>query len=129
LYSGFHLAIGLLEIGAYTEAYTLAQRGLAIARAQGMPAFLSACFTLLGKVQRAMLNLEAARATHLEALSYNEALESRSFKAMIVAELCADNALEGKWAEAYDYAVQGLNTREALFHLYKGEEYRFTAIH
>ncbi len=120
LYSGFHLAIGLLEVGAYAEAYALAQRGLTIARAQGMPVFLSVCLTLLGKVQRAMLNLEAARAAHLEALSYNEALESRSFKAMIVAELCAVSALESRWSEAYDYAVQGLDMREALFHLYTG---------
>lgn len=39
---------------------------------------------------------------------------------MIVAELCADSALEGRWSEAYHYATQGLNAREALFHLYTG---------
>ncbi len=120
LYSGFHLAIGLLEIGAYTEAHALAQRGLAIARTQGVPSFLSVCLTLLGKVHRAMLNLEAAHAAHLEALAYNEALESRSFTGMIVAELCADSALESRWTEAYNYALQGLNARETLFHLYTG---------
>ncbi len=125
LYSGFHLAIGLLEIGAYTEALVLAQRGLVIARTQGAPAFLSVCLTLLGKVHRAMLNLESAHAAHLEALSYNASLASRSFTGMIVAELCADSALENRWIEAHHYAAQGQEAREMFFHLYTGLTFWF----
>ncbi|HEY6541443.1 MAG TPA: AAA family ATPase, partial [Ktedonobacteraceae bacterium] len=125
LYSGFHLAIGLLEIGAYSEALALAQRGLAIARTQGVPAFLSVYLTLLGKVYRSMLNLEAAHAAHFEALTFNETLESRSFTGMIVAELCAVCVLESKWIEAYHYAIRELNARETLFHLYTGLTFWF----
>ena len=125
LYSGFHLAIGLLEIGAHSEALALAKRGLAFARTQDVPSFLSVYLTLVGKVHRSMLNLESAHTAHLEALAYNESLASRTFTGMIVAELCADSALEGRWTEAYQYSLQGLKMRQTLFHLYTGLTFWF----
>ncbi|GAC1347012.1 MAG: AAA family ATPase [Ktedonobacteraceae bacterium] len=114
--SAVHLAMGSLEIGAYADALAFAELAVNTARAGGMMVLLFISLKIAGKVHQAMLNLPAAHAAHLEA----HKLLPAPFTAMIAPQLCADCALAGAWADAYTYATQALNTRDALLHLYTG---------
>jgi DNA-binding SARP family transcriptional activator len=116
----YHLAMGSLEIGAYTEALAYAQQGEKIARNHKLPILMGNALTVLGKVQRAMLNLDAARAAHLEALAITDAWAMLAFIEMNANELCADYALAGAWDDAYMYAVKVLNIGLGYFYLYAG---------
>ncbi len=120
LFSSFHLGIGLLETGAYAQAQELAQRTLAIARTQNVPAFLPLSLILMGKVRRTLLDVDAARTTYLEAKALNDSLGPHPFTTMIVEELCAVHALAGAWADAYTYAMQELSSREGCIQLDTG---------
>ena len=107
--NAFQLALALLESGAYEEALGLTQRGLAMARELGVFAPLQILnLIVLGNTYRAMLALEAARTTHLEALALSNTMPSSLFTKVVAAELCADCALAGLWSEAYSYARQAL---------------------
>lgn len=106
-----NLTPGLLDIGAYAEALAIAQQGVATARTLGMPQVLVFSLMQLGAVYRALLALEAACATHLEAMTLNETMSSPPFTEMIAAELYADYALAGNWVEAYAYALRALAVR------------------
>jgi hypothetical protein len=61
----------------------------------------------VGAAQRALLELDSARAAHLQALEANRALGAPiHMTLLIIAELCADAVLAGDWAAAGDYALQ-----------------------
>lgn len=120
VFSSFHLGIGLLEIGAYTEAQTVAQQALALARTQNLVAFLPLTLILLGKVQRTLLDVDAARTTYLETTEVSDALGPRPFAMMIMEELCVVHALAGAWADASTCAMQELNARGGSIQLYTG---------
>jgi tetratricopeptide (TPR) repeat protein len=114
------LAEGFLEIGAYTEALAYAEQGVDIARKSGILILLTASLIVLGAVHRAMLNLAAARAVHLEALEMMKPMGAPPVIEMMAVELCADCALAGasgeeRWEEALAYAEQALSIRSGTF--------------
>jgi tetratricopeptide (TPR) repeat protein len=109
--SAITLAQGLLDTGAYTEALVTAGRGLDLARACGMGVMLLDAFVALGMVHRAMMDLDAARALHHEALSLGEPTGIQLVVEIIAAELCADCALAGDWDAARAYAERALTER------------------
>jgi DNA-binding SARP family transcriptional activator/tetratricopeptide (TPR) repeat protein len=107
--NAFQLALALLECGEYVQALTLAQRGLAMARSLGVFAPMQILnLIVLGNIYRAMLALEQAQTTHLEAMTLSETMPSPMFVKVVAAELCADCALIGDWSEAHAYARQAL---------------------
>jgi len=109
--SAITLAAGLVDIGSYGEALEAAERGLNLARACGMGIMLVDSLVALGIVHRAMLDLDAARTLHREALTLGEPVGIPLIIEIIAAEICADCALAGNWDEAYAYAVRVLADR------------------
>jgi tetratricopeptide (TPR) repeat protein len=109
------MAEGLLEMGAYSEALASAEQAVDIARQAGILVLLTASLIVLGAVQRAMLNLTAARAAHLEAMALITPMGLPPLIEMMAAELCADCALAGAWEEALAYAQQVLSMRSGTF--------------
>jgi tetratricopeptide (TPR) repeat protein len=118
-YSAFNLAMGALEGGDYAEALTFAQQAVTLARTHDLTMFLSASLTTLGRVHRTLLDVIAAQAAHLEALTLGEAQHTPWIE-IIADELCTDCALMGRWADAHAYAMQALNTRGDSLYLYVG---------
>ena len=108
----YHLAVGAMETGAYTEALSLAQECLTIARAQNLLSWQGLGLVLLGTVYRAMLALDEARAAHLEAFEFYKQAQYSALLQMAAAELCADCALAGAWEDAQAYALQTLAADE-----------------
>jgi DNA-binding SARP family transcriptional activator/predicted ATPase len=117
-----HLAMASLELGAYADALAYAQRGVQITRDHKLPILVWMTLTMLGKVQRALFNLDAARAAHLEALALTEDTAMLMFTEMNAIELCADCALAGAWDDAYLYAVKVLNSGPGYFYVYTGHD-------
>jgi tetratricopeptide (TPR) repeat protein len=109
--SAIPLAQGLVGIGAYAEALATAERGLNLARACGMGIMLVDSLVALGIVHRAMMDLDAARTVHREALALGEPTGIQLVVEIIAAELCADCALAGDWDEAHAYAMRALTER------------------
>jgi DNA-binding SARP family transcriptional activator len=108
----FHLAHALVEIGTYGEALQLAQQAVALCQTVKHPHLIILSLVILGKAQRAVLALEAARTTQLEALSAQQKAPSPIFPDWPLDELCAVCALSGDWATAQAYARQAWQLRE-----------------
>jgi predicted ATPase/DNA-binding SARP family transcriptional activator len=112
IHSAVRLAMGLLEAGAYAEALATAQQAAALARRHDIRPMLIAALIVLGTAQRALRDLQAARAAHLEAAEIDRAMPSQPFQASITVELCADAVQAGAWEEAHRYALQALELRD-----------------
>src|SRR5262249_46822248 len=97
----------------YEEALSIAQEGVTLARSQGLPALLLLNLFVLGLVQGSMLMLEAAHITLQEAATLNETVQLRSAQEALAAVFCMNNALAGKWPEAYGSALQAKAARDA----------------
>ena len=113
--SGANLARGLLEIGAYAEALQVAEDAVLTARGHGLTQVLIYSLIQLGAAHRTLLNLDAARTAHLEAMALSGSLVSSPLKEASASELCADHALAGSWDEAHAYAQQALLVRDYTF--------------
>jgi tetratricopeptide (TPR) repeat protein len=59
-----------------------------------------------------MLALDEARAAHLETFEFYKQVKIPALMQIVPAELCADCALLGSWADAHTYALQALATDE-----------------
>ncbi len=104
---------GLLDRGAYTEASSVIQRAVALARTHEIKPLLVITLKEWGNVSRAMLALEAAHAAHSEVLARGESfMPLQAFVERMAGELCADCALAGRWQEASTYALKALAARE-----------------
>jgi tetratricopeptide (TPR) repeat protein len=114
------LAPGLLDQGAYTEAFAVIQQGVALARALEITPLLVIALTASGNVSRAMLALEAAHTAHSEALALCENPALHAFVERITGELCADYALAGEWQEACTHALKALAVRDYSTTIYGG---------
>jgi tetratricopeptide (TPR) repeat protein len=116
MYSACQLALGLAESGVYTEAHSVAQQCVTLARTIGYPLHLIHCLYALGLVQITILTLEAARMTLLEAVQLNERIgespRSRMFSDALAGMLCMCCALMGEWTEAHAYALQAQAVRD-----------------
>ncbi len=109
---GFKLVRGLVEIGAYGEALSLAKHTVTLARELGHPHLMALTLMSLGTAYRTMLALDIAQATQIEALAAQAETTFMVHPDWALAELCASYALAGNWATAYDYAQQTLAARE-----------------
>jgi len=107
-----HIAPGLLDSGAYSEALSISQQGVALARALEIIPLLVITLNELGNVFRAMLALEGAHAAHREALALCESFMPPLYIGWIAGELCADCALAGQWQEAHMYALKAVAMRD-----------------
>jgi tetratricopeptide (TPR) repeat protein len=107
----YNLAQGLLDCGELTEAFAVAQDGVAAARSAGHPPTLIFNLLALGCVYRALFALESARQVHIEARMIAEALRHPLLLEWSALDLCADGALAGDWDEAHMYARQALSLR------------------
>lgn len=103
--SSVHLALGLLECGAYGEA-------VAVARELTFPPLLCASLWALGTVYAALQDPEHAGAAHLEALAVAQTMGMRQNLEMVLSALCIDRALLGQWEQAHAYAVEALAARD-----------------
>ena len=108
----YHLAVGFMEMGEYTEALLLAQQCLSIAHSQNLLSWQGLGLVLSGNVHRAMLAMDHARSAHLEAFEFYKTVRIPALIQMASFELCSDCALVGSWEEAYMYAQQALAADE-----------------
>ena len=100
----YTMVFALIELGKFQEALALAQNGVAAARAAGHPPILVFNLSALGRAYRALGDLPAARAVDLEAHATSEKLHHPFVGELAAIDLCADYALAGEWAVAYQYA-------------------------
>jgi len=106
------LVPGLLDRGAYGEAFVVGQRAVALARALEITPLLVITLTEWGNVSRAMLAPEAAKIAHSEALARCEGSMPPHYAGWIASELCADCVLVGQWQQAYTYALKAAAARD-----------------
>jgi tetratricopeptide (TPR) repeat protein len=106
------LVPGLLDRGAYGEAFAAGQQAVALARTLEITPLLVITLTEWGNVSQAMLAPEVAQAAHSEALARCEGSMPPHYVGWIASELCADCALAGQWQEAYTYALKALTARD-----------------
>ncbi|MFL5698993.1 MAG: hypothetical protein ACJ797_18065, partial [Ktedonobacteraceae bacterium] len=106
------LVPGLLDRGAYGEAYSVGQRAVALARALEITPLLVIILTEWGNVCRANLMPEAAKIAHSEALARCEGFMPPHYAGWIASELCADCVLAGQWQQAYTYALKAAAVRD-----------------
>lgn len=109
------LAMGSLEVGEFTEALMFAEQAETISAITGQLLLLGVSLTLKGMAHRTLLNLEAARAAHLEVLPWFEETGLQPLIEMVAGELCTDCALAGNWVEACAYARQAAKARSDTF--------------
>ena len=112
IHAAVQMVPGLLDQGAYSEALSVIQQGVALARAHEITPMLVLSLIELGNVSRAMLALEDAHAAHSEALTRCENSILQPFVKRTVGELCADRALAGQWQEACTHALKAFAVRD-----------------
>jgi tetratricopeptide (TPR) repeat protein len=103
---------GLLDCGAYGEAFAVGQRAVALARTFEITPLLVITLTEWGNVSRAMLAPEAAKIAHSEALARCEGSMPPHYAGWIASELCADCVMAGQWQQAYTYALKAAAARD-----------------
>jgi predicted ATPase/DNA-binding SARP family transcriptional activator len=103
---------GLLDSGAYSEARSIIQQGISLARTLEVTPLLVISLNEWGNVCRAMLELDAAKAAHNEALTLCERFMPPHYVGWFAGELCADCALASQWQEASAYALQAAAARD-----------------
>ncbi|HYX51761.1 MAG TPA: hypothetical protein VE843_18575, partial [Ktedonobacteraceae bacterium] len=108
----YHLAVGAMETGAYTEALELAQQCISIAHAEALLSWQGLGLILQGTIFRAMLALDEARTAHLKAFEFYQNVKIPALIQMVSFELCADFAMTAIWDKAHIYALQALATDE-----------------
>jgi predicted ATPase/DNA-binding SARP family transcriptional activator len=106
------LVPGLLDRGAYGEAFVVGQRAVALARALEITPLLVIILAEWGKVCRAYLTPEVAQAAHSEALAHCEGFMPPHYVGWIAGELCADCVVAGQWQQAYTYALKAAAARD-----------------
>jgi DNA-binding SARP family transcriptional activator/predicted ATPase len=110
--SGYTLARGLVEIGSYEEALTIALESTEAARTLTFSILLIVNLLTLGIVYQALLLPEKALQTHLEALKIAESVSASRYIAMSASLLCAVSAFAEDWKEASRYARRALAARD-----------------
>jgi hypothetical protein len=109
--AGEELARGLLDCGEYGEALEVSHATVSAARDSGQTMALIGTLALLGGIQRAIGAIDAALAAHREAEVRAESMHFPLFSEHIAAELCADYAALGDWAQAAKQARRALAAR------------------
>ena len=94
-----YFTFGLLEAGAYEEAFVLMQEAMALARTLPPTINFQRFLTAMGGVYQALQKWEEAGRTLGEAKA--------------LSRLCMNYALAGEWEQAYRYAVQAITVRKS----------------
>jgi tetratricopeptide (TPR) repeat protein len=110
--SGYTLARGLVEIGSYEEALTIALQSTEAAHTLTFSILLIVNLLTLGIVYQALLLPEKAMGAHLEALQIAESLSAKRYIAMSASLLCAVSVYAGDWELASRYAMRALAARD-----------------
>jgi tetratricopeptide (TPR) repeat protein len=110
--SGYTLARGLVEIGSYEEALTIALQSTGAARTLTFSILLIVNLLTLGIVYQALLLREQAPGVLLEALKTAESVSAKRYIAMSASLLCADYVFADDWEVASRYARQALAARD-----------------
>jgi DNA-binding SARP family transcriptional activator len=110
--SGYTLARGLVEIGSYEEALTIALQSTEAARTLTFSVLLIVNLLTLGLVYQALLLPEQARGVLLEALKTAESVSAKRYIAMSASLLCAEYVFTDDWEVAARYARKALATRD-----------------
>jgi DNA-binding SARP family transcriptional activator len=110
--SGYTLARGLVEIGSYEEALTIALQSTAAAHTLTFSILLIVNLLTLGIVYQALLLPEKAMGAHLEALKIAESLSAKRYIALSASLLCAVSVVAEDWEVASSYARRALAARD-----------------
>ena len=110
--SGYTLARGLVEIGSYEEALTIALQSTEAAHALTFSILLIVNLLTLGIIYQALQHPEKAMGAHLEALKIAESLSAKRYIAMSASLLCAVSVFAEDWEVASRYAMRALAARD-----------------
>lgn len=110
--SGYALARGLVEIGSYEEALTIALQSTEAAHTLTFSILLLVNLAALGLVYQALLLLEKALQVHLEMLKIAESVSAKRYISMSASLTCADYVFANDLEGASRYARQALAARD-----------------
>ncbi len=110
--SGYTLARGLVEIGSYEEALTIALQSTEAANTLTFSILLIVNLLTLGIVYQALQLPEKAIVAHLKAMKIAESLSANRYISMSASLLCTDYVTDNDLKEAYRYARQALAARD-----------------
>jgi len=113
IYSTHCLTQGLLEAGAYEEAFGLTQHTMALARTLPPSINVQRFLTALGSSYQALQQWEEAQAALQEAEALAEALDLKPSRVPTLSLLCMHYALAGQWKEAHRYALKAIAVRKS----------------
>jgi len=105
------LSIGLLEAGAYEEAFRLMQHAVTLART--LPLTVQGFVFPARSVYHALQQWDEALAALQEAEAIAERLDHRRFRQTILTRLCMHYALTGEWEAASHYAKKAIVLRKS----------------
>jgi len=111
--SSLILGNGLIEIGAYEEAYHVGQEGVTLAGKSPNPALLFFSKNVFGLACQALYKYEDAQIQFLEALEIVAELPSRYYHSYVISKLCMNAVKRENWQEAIQYAYQSIENRRA----------------
>ena len=107
-----NLLHGLLDVGAYEEAFVLTQQTMPLARILPLKAILQRFLTAFGSVYQSVQQWEEARAALEEAEAIAETLDLGPLRMPALTRLCMHYALAGEWEQAYRYALKAIAIRK-----------------
>ena len=110
--SGYTLARGLVEIGSYEEALTIALQSTEATHTLTFSILLIVNLLTLGIVYHALLLPEQATEACLEAMKIAESLSAKRYIAMSASLLCAISVFVEDWEAASRYAIRDLAIRD-----------------
>jgi tetratricopeptide (TPR) repeat protein len=110
--SGYTLARGLVEIGSYEEALTIALQSTEAAHTLTFSILLIVNLSTLGIIYQALLLPEKATEAFLEAMKIAESLSAQRYIALGASLLCAVSVFAEDWERASRYAIRALAARD-----------------
>jgi tetratricopeptide (TPR) repeat protein len=113
IYSTLCLAHGLLDAGAYEDAFVLMQHAVAQARTLPPTIIFQRFLIALGKTYHALQQWEETHRTLAEAEAVAEMLDLGPLRVSALSQLCMYYALAGEWEAAYRYAVKAITVRKS----------------
>ena len=106
-----HLAAGLIELGAYEEAFAVIEALFRPSRAKDMPQQMAA-LTVRGLVRRALGDFEGALADMLRAERFLRQLGQPQMARVLSVHLCAAYGALEQWQAAHAQAQVALRTKD-----------------
>ncbi|MBN1536262.1 MAG: AAA family ATPase [Anaerolineales bacterium] len=107
------LGNGLIEIGAYEEAYRVGQNSVNLAAKSPNPALLFFAKNVYGLACQALYEYKDAQKQFLEALEIVAELPSKYYHSYVISKLCMNAVKQENWDKAVQYAYQSIENRRA----------------